>query len=604
MGKLKDIPKIDRPRERFLQKGADALSKSELLAILLGSGIKGKNVKQLSEQIIRKFGSKFLTLSVDDLLEIAGIGEAKALQIVSALELTKRFYAELNPKDNLVLSAQDAISLTSDIKDKKKEHLICLYLNARNALLQKEVVSIGTLDKSIVHPREIFGPAVELRAAGIILVHNHPSGDVTPSKQDIDVVQTLLEAGKIMGVNVIDFIIVSEDNSHSFFSDLQTSDQKKVFYVSDGSQTSLFDLLATNEPSYTPLVRKVHKAYFSPQERTRSGRFQLQNRRYLGNKYKLLGFIEDIVSEKCNGFESFCDIFAGTGVVGDRFNEKNIKIISNDILASNYFAIKAFLGTSNVNLNSIEEKILSLNSLETKEDNYFSTHFGNTYFTLENARKIGAIRERIEAIASDENEKAVLIASLLYAVDKVANTVGHYDAFRKTLDTVQPLRLLVPEFSSEDNQNNEIYREDANKLIRKISFDVLYIDPPYNSRQYSDAYHLLENLATWDKPPVHGIAKKMNRDHLKSEYCLKSAPEAFADLIRNAKCKHILVSYNNTGESKDGRSNARINDGQILSALKSRGDVDIFERDYKAFTAGKSNGDGHTERVFYCNVRK
>ena len=197
-----------------------------------------------------------------------------------------------------------------------------------------------------------------------------------------------------------------------------------------------------------------------------------------------------------------------------------------------------------------------------------------------------------------------MIASLLYAVDKVANTVGHYDAFRKTLDTVQPLRLLVPEFSSEDNQNNEIYREDANKLIRKISFDVLYIDPPYNSRQYSDAYHLLENLATWDKPPVHGIAKKMNRDHLKSEYCLKSAPEAFADLIRNAKCKHILVSYNNTGESKDGRSNARINDGQILSALKSRGDVDIFERDYKAFTAGKSNGDGHTERVFYCNVRK
>jgi len=277
----------------------------------------------------------------------------------------------------------------------------------------------------------------------------------------------------------------------------------------------------------------VHKAYFSPQERTHSGRFRLQNRRYLGNKYKLLGFIEDIVSEKCNGFESFCDIFAGTGVVGDRFNEKNIKIISNDILASNYFAIKAFLGTSDVNLNSIEEKILSLNSLEAKEDNYFSTHFGNTYFTLENARKIGAIRERIEAIANNENEKAVLIASLLYAVDKVANTVGHYDAFRKTLDTVQSLRLLMPEFSSEDNQNNEIYREDANKLIRKISFDVLYIAPPYNSRQYSDAYHLLENLATWDKPPVHGIAKKMNRDHLKSEYCLKSAPEAFADLNYN-----------------------------------------------------------------------
>src|SRR3990167_5133795 len=223
MPKIKDIPKIDRPREKFLQKGADALSKSDLLAIVLGSGIKGKNVKQLSEQIIRKFGNKFLALNVDDLLEIHGIGRTKALQIVSALELTKRFYDELSPKNNIVLSAKDAISLTSEIKDKKKEHLVCLYLNARNALLQKEVISIGTLDKSIVHPREIFGPAVELRAAGIILVHNHPSGDVTPSKQDNEVVSTLLEAGRIMGANVIDFIIVSENNSHSFFSDLQTN---------------------------------------------------------------------------------------------------------------------------------------------------------------------------------------------------------------------------------------------------------------------------------------------------------------------------------------------------------------------------------------------
>ena len=137
MSRLKDIPKIDRPRERFLEKGPDALSKSELLAILIGSGIKGKNVKQLSEQIVRKFGNKFLDITVDDLLEIPGIGEAKALQIVSALALIKRFYEELGAKDNIVLSAQDAISLTSDIRDKKKEYLVCLYLNARNALLKK-----------------------------------------------------------------------------------------------------------------------------------------------------------------------------------------------------------------------------------------------------------------------------------------------------------------------------------------------------------------------------------------------------------------------------------------------------------------------------------
>src|SRR3989304_4455043 len=233
MPKIKDIPKIDRPRERFLEKGPDALSKSELLAILIGSGIKGKNVKQLSEQIVKKFGNKFLDITVDDLLEIPGIGEVKALQIVSALALMKRFYEELGPKDNIVLSSKDAISLTSDIRDKKKEYLICLYLNARNALLKKEIISIGTLDKSLIHPREIFGPAVELRSAGIILLHNHPSGDPEPSEQDKDVFNKIIEAGKIMGVNVLDFIILGNERNYSFFEKLQ-GENKQDFYISDG----------------------------------------------------------------------------------------------------------------------------------------------------------------------------------------------------------------------------------------------------------------------------------------------------------------------------------------------------------------------------------
>lgn len=604
MGKLKDIPKVNRPRERFLEKGPDALSKSELLAILIGSGIKGKNVKQLSEQIIRKFGNKFLDITFDDLLEISGIGKAKALQIVSALALARRFYEELGPKDNIVLSAQDAVSLTSDIRDKKKEYLVCLYLNARNALLKKEIISIGILDKSIIHPREIFGPAVELRAAGIVLLHNHPSGDVAPSKQDVEVVNKILEAGKIMGVNVVDFIIVSENDTHSFFTDIQSSDSKVTQYVSDGVQNSLFDLLENEQPTYTPEIKNIQKVYFYPDDRTRPGRFQLQNRRFLGNKYKLLGFIEDIVNEKCNGFGVFCDIFSGTGVVGGRFNEKSMKIIANDFLASNYVPLKTFLGTAEINFDEIEKKLELLNNIEADNDNYFSENFGDTYFTLENARKIGVIREKIEEIAKNENEKVVLITSLLYAVDKVANTVGHYDAYRKKLDTIQPLRLLVPDFKPENNTGNEIYQRDANQLIREISCDVLYIDPPYNSRQYSDAYHLLENLATWKKPLVHGKAKKMDRSHIKSDYCLRSASRAFADLISNANCKHILVSYNSTGESKDGRSNARISDEQMINILKTRGDVDIFERDYKAFTTGKSDTDRHTERVFYCKVTK
>ena len=172
------------------------------------------------------------------------------------------------------------------------------------------------------------------------------------------------------------------------------------------------------------------------------------------------------------------------------------------------------------------------------------------------------------------------------------------------MDMMQPLRLLIPDVHAENNINNEIYREDANSLIKKISCDVLYIDPPYNSRQYCDTYHLLENLAAWEKPGLYGKARKMNRAHLKSDYCLKSAGKAFIDLIKNAKCKHILVSYNNTGESKNGRSNARIKDEELVKMLKEKGYVEIFERGYKAFTTGKSEVEGHTERIFYCKVKR
>lgn len=330
--------------------------------------------------------------------------------------------------------------------------------------------------------------------------------------------------------------------------------------------------------------------------------FQLQNRRYLGNKYKLLDFIEEIVKENCKDVQSFCDIFAGTGVVGLKFNTPKIKIITNDILASNFACLKAFLGLSQNFEEKLVEKIKFLNELKATKDNYFSDNFGNTYFSHDNARKIGLIREKIDQISDNEEEKTALVCALLYAVDKVANTVGHYDAYRKDLDMLQPIKLAVPKISYSNNTKNEIYKEDANILVRKITCDVLYIDPPYNSRQYSDAYHLLENLAEWKKPEVHGTAKKMDRAHIKSAYCLKDAASAFDDLIQNAQCRYILLSYNNTGEKKDGRSNARIQDSEIERILSKKGKVKIFEKDYRAFTAGKSNGDGHTERVFFCKV--
>ncbi|GAH54088.1 unnamed protein product [marine sediment metagenome] len=174
-----------------------------------------------------------------------------------------------------------------------------------------------------------------------------------------------------MGINIIDFIIIAGDRSYSFFKDLQQNENTQ--YFSDGNQLSLFDLLETKMPVYAPATTKVRKVYFSPKRRNIPGKFQIQNRRFLGNKYKLLGFIEDIINEKCNGFNSFCDIFAGTGVVGERFNEKDVKIISNDLLLSNYFPLKAFFGSTQINLDVLKEKIDFLNNLKTNQDNYFSS---------------------------------------------------------------------------------------------------------------------------------------------------------------------------------------------------------------------------------------
>jgi len=250
MPKIKDIPKFDRPREKFLEKGADALTNSELLAILLGSGIKGTNVKVLSQKIIKKFGDNLLNASVDDLMQISGIGQAKALQISSALALTRRIFDKQNSLDNLILSAQDAVALVSDLKDKKQEHLVCLYLNARNALIKKETISIGTLDKSIIHPREIFAPGLEMHAAGVILVHNHPSGDSSPSEQDKQVAKRIVEAGQLMGINVIDFLIIAKNGVHSILGEIKNTELTSTDYVAEGSQASLFDLLVDANQVY------------------------------------------------------------------------------------------------------------------------------------------------------------------------------------------------------------------------------------------------------------------------------------------------------------------------------------------------------------------
>lgn len=333
--------------------------------------------------------------------------------------------------------------------------------------------------------------------------------------------------------------------------------------------------------------------------------FELKNRRYMGNKSKLLPFIKKIIHENCGDvIDSFCDLFAGTGSVSQAFNNKHTTIISNDHLTSNYFSLCTFLSSDNFDIKKIQDKIMYLNSLKPRKSNYFSLRYGDTFYTLKNAKKIGLIRDTIDKISKNDYEKKILITSLIYAMDKVANTVGHYDAYRKSMDCIQPIKLKLPKLGKKDtNHNNTVLNEDANNVIKKIKSDVLYLDPPYNSRQYCDAYHLLENIASWGKLPTFGKAEKIDRTHIKSQYCLKDASIAFEEIITNSKSKHIFLSYNSTGDSRHGRSNSKINDMTIKKILSKKGKLKIFETPHSEFTAGKSiSNSEHVERLFYCKV--
>ncbi|MDR1579745.1 MAG: Dam family site-specific DNA-(adenine-N6)-methyltransferase [Synergistaceae bacterium] len=329
---------------------------------------------------------------------------------------------------------------------------------------------------------------------------------------------------------------------------------------------------------------------------------RINNRRYLGNKYKLLSFIKSVVAESCEGVNSVADIFAGTGAVASAFTDK--RLITNDNLYSNYICHLAWFSPQSYSREKIKRLVAYYNGLCVTGDNYMSDNFADTFFSRADCRKIGFIREDVETRFAlgeiNERERALLITSLLYASDKIANTCGHYDAFRQGVKIDRCLELSVPLPADSLNSGNRCYNEDTNELIKRVSADLVYIDPPYNSRQYCDAYHLLENIARWEKPKVSGVARKMDRTNLKSDYCTNKAAAAFEDLIANVSARYILLSYNNMAQKGNGRSNAKISDADIMRILSAKGEVKVFTRDYKPFSAGKSDIYEHAERLFFC----
>lgn len=331
----------------------------------------------------------------------------------------------------------------------------------------------------------------------------------------------------------------------------------------------------------------------------------INNRRYLGNKYKLLPFITSVVDQNCKNINSVADIFAGTGAVASAFTDK--KLITNDTLYSNYICHLAWFSPQVYSREKIEMLISLYNQCHIINDNYMSDNFSDTFFCRDDCRKIGFIREDIETRFQNgeinERERALLITSLLYAADRIANTCGHYDAFRQGVEFERHLELAMPSPKNNLNIENVCYNEDSNELVKRITVDLIYIDPPYNSRQYCDAYHLLENIARWDKPEVVGVARKMDRSTLKSDYCTSKATKAFEELVKNIDARYILLSYNNMAQKGNDRSNAKIPDAEIMRILSSKGKVEIFSQNYKPFSTGKSDIDEHEERLFLCTCK-
>ena len=315
---------------------------------------------------------------------------------------------------------------------------------------------------------------------------------------------------------------------------------------------------------------------------------------YIGSKYKLSDFIsssvKSIVGDDLSG-KIFCDLFAGTGVVGRNFKKEVKKVISNDmefysyVLNKNYIENHEFLDNENY--------IKELNETNGEEGFIFNEYSENgkanrLYFSEHNGKKIDAIRTKIEFWKTEKKISSALyyflLASLLESADKVANTASVYGAFLKKIKkTAQKELILEPAIFEINSHSHEVYNEDSNLLIKKIEGDILYLDPPYNAREYGANYHLLNTIAKYDNFTPKG--KTGLRDYSKSAFCKKKEVEkSFDDLIKNANFKYIFLSYNNEGI---------MSSETIKKILSNYGKYDLLTTEYQRFRADKKENRNH-----------
>ncbi|MBR7182433.1 MAG: DNA adenine methylase [Alistipes sp.] len=334
--------------------------------------------------------------------------------------------------------------------------------------------------------------------------------------------------------------------------------------------------------------------------------------KYIGNKTRLLDFIDESLAAEAIPIKgTFIDIFGGTGYVGRFYKEKGMKVISNDIMTYSYWAQYVLISVNSMPTfdkvamggGGINEVLSILNNPKLSKEGYIFENFapggkaGRQYFSDENAKRIDAIRDLIEQWKTDtllsEDEYAILVYSLVDAADFVANIAGTYGAYLKIWRSMalKPIKLKVPKIF-DNNTENIVYQQDANCLIKDISGDILYLDPPYNSRQYAPNFHLLETLSVWDKQPLVGKSGQREYKDKKSRYCSKKlAYNALKELVANAKATYIVLSYNDEGI---------ISREEIYQILSTRGQVHEHIKNYRRFRTEKDHEKRHYKA---CNDR-
>lgn len=330
-------------------------------------------------------------------------------------------------------------------------------------------------------------------------------------------------------------------------------------------------------------------------------KFELHNRRYIGNKSKLTDWIMEIINLETKGRGTFIDIFSGTSIVAKSAMNYYDNVILNDILYSNKITYQAFYSTEKWNSNKLVEIVNQYNSLNSKtiRSNYFSKNFGGKFYEKEISKIIGYIRQDVEKKKKsneiNSREYSILLTSLIYTIDKLANTVGHFDAYIKKPIAIKPLNFKLIQTS--DFKGAKTYQKDANDLINIVKGDIAYLDPPYNSRQYSRFYHIYENLIQWKKPELFGVALKPTAENM-SKYCTVKAKFSFKELVENLDVKYLAVSYNNTYKSKSKSSENKIKYEELVEILEAVGETKIFEQSHKFFNTGKTDFNDHKEFLF------